>query len=92
MNRTEKDHTALITTSCEIARSLGQTILALGSNIGHVAIAPKNAAQELLHVAEQLDAARSRVLDLANAIIDWEQSVIKHVEKKLVDANGNPIQ
>ncbi len=91
-NRTEKEHQQLLVTASGIAQRIGQANMGLGVHIAHIAMMPKQAAGDLLKVADKLETLRGDVLDLANAVIDWEQSAIRAgMEKGLVDASGRPI-
>ena len=92
MTRTQLEHVQLLQDSSEIARTVGQCMFGMGSHVAHIAIMPKQAAQDLLKTAEQLEEIRSKVLDLANKVIDWEQSAITAgVRKGLVDSDGRAL-
>lgn len=89
----QKDHVEMLQTASSIAQRMGMATLALGTNIAHIAMMPKQAATDLLATADKLEELQSEVLDLANQIIDWEQSALRvGVAKGLVDKEGNPLR
>lgn len=92
LTRTQKEFAELLRESAEISQKIGQVIFGLGTNTAHIAIMPKQAASDLLVTAEQLFKLRDEVLDLANAVIDWEVSAIKAIPAKgLVQSDGRPL-